>query len=94
MIPDPTPLQRRSTTGRLPTAGMGAAAVTLILTACTAPGAPPVASTLDWAAVGEEARGQTVSMWMYGGDEQGNRYVDTVLAPAAAAEGVRSGACR
>ena len=25
---------------------------------------------------------------MYGGDEQGNRYVDIVLAPAAAAEGV------
>ena len=30
----------------------------------------------------EQAQGQTVDLWMYGGDEQGNRYVDEVLAPA------------
>lgn len=34
------------------------------------------------------ARGQTVALWTYGGDKQGNAYVDDVLAPAAAKQGV------
>ncbi len=34
------------------------------------------------------AQGQTVNLWMYGGDDQGNSYIDDVLAPAVAAEGV------
>jgi len=34
------------------------------------------------------AEGQTVKLWMYGGDEQGNRYVNDVLVPAAAELGV------
>ncbi len=42
----------------------------------------------DWAAVQAGARGQQVNLWMYGGDPQGNAYIDTVLAPAAQAEGV------
>ena len=63
-------------------------ALSLLVGACAAPAPPPVAATLDWTAVQQQARGQTVSLWMYGGDEQGNRYVDTVLTPAAAAEGV------
>jgi putative spermidine/putrescine transport system substrate-binding protein len=35
-----------------------------------------------------EAQGQEVSLWMWGGDERGNAYVDEVLAPAVAARGV------
>lgn len=35
-----------------------------------------------------DARGQVVSLWMWGGDAKGNAYVDTVLAPAAAKLGV------
>ena len=69
-------------------AGASVAALSLILPACSAPEAAPVAPSVSWAIVQQQAHGQTVSLWMYGGDEQGNRYVDTVLAPAAAAEGV------
>ena len=36
----------------------------------------------------EAAEGQTVKLWMYGGDEQGNAYVNDVLVPAAAELGV------
>lgn len=65
------------------------AAAGLALTACAAPDSSGrSAEDLPWAEVQEQARGQTVSMWMYGGDEQGNAYVDDVLTPAAAAEGV------
>ncbi|MGQ7352205.1 ABC transporter substrate-binding protein [Quadrisphaera oryzae] len=42
----------------------------------------------SWEQVMEEARGQTVDLWMYGGDQKGNTYVDEVLAPAAAELGV------
>jgi putative spermidine/putrescine transport system substrate-binding protein len=42
----------------------------------------------DWSDVVAEAQGQTVSLWMWGGDPQGNAYVDDVLAPAAAELGV------
>ncbi len=66
-----------------------AAAAALVLTACAAPNSEgPSAEDLPWAEVQERAKGQTVSLWMYGGDEQGNAYVDDVLTPAAAAEGV------
>ena len=34
------------------------------------------------------ADGQTVQLWMYGGDDQGNAYIDDILAPAVAKEGV------
>lgn len=65
------------------------AAAGLALTACAAPDSSGrSAEDLPWAEVQEQAQGQTVSMWMYGGDEQGNAYVDDVLTPAAAAEGV------
>jgi len=52
-----------------------------------ATGTPSAAAT-DWATVQAQARGKQVDLWMYGGDQQGNAYVDTVLAPAARAEGV------
>ncbi|GJF07977.1 ABC transporter substrate-binding protein [Mycolicibacterium cyprinidarum] len=59
------------------------------LSACAAPDPAPVqAEPTSWADVQDEARGQTVSLWMYGGDEQGNTYVDDVLAPAAQQAGV------
>lgn len=41
-----------------------------------------------WSDVVAEAQGQEVSLWMWGGDERGNAYVDEVLAPAAAEAGV------
>jgi len=69
-------------------AGAAVVALALILPACSAPDPAPVAPSSGWATVQQQAHGQTVSLWMYGGDEQGNRYVDTVLAPAATAEGV------
>ncbi len=59
------------------------------LSACAAPDPAPVqAAPTSWVDVQDEARGQTVSLWMYGGDEQGNTYVDDVLAPAAQQAGV------
>lgn len=42
----------------------------------------------SWERVAASAKGQTVSLWMWGGDAQGNAYVDNVLAPAAATAGV------
>lgn len=69
-------------------AAAGAVAV-LVLAACSAPA--PAAQTQQFSAfedVVDEAEGQTVDLWMYGGDQQGNRYVDEVLAPAAAQQGV------
>ncbi len=38
----------------------------------------------NWDSVLAAAKGQTVDLWMYGGDPQGNAYIDNVLAPAAA----------
>ena len=48
-----------------------------------------------WEQVESRAQGQTVSLWMWGGDQKGNAYVDDVLAPAAAARpGSRCAGCR
>ena len=70
--------------------GAALAAGGVLLTACSAPAATtatkqPVGS---WADVRSDARGETVSLWMWGGDPQGNAYVDDVLAPAAKEAGV------
>ncbi len=66
------------------------ALVALAVSACAAPEAPAGSTTEDrsWSQISEEATGQTVDLWMYGGDQQGNSYVDDVLAPAAAELGV------
>jgi len=68
-------------------AAVGAAAL-LALTGCAAP--VPVASAGfdSWEQTLAAAEGQTVQLWMYGGDEQGNAYIDDVLAPAVAEQGV------
>ncbi len=71
--------------------GLGGLAITvgLVLAGCAAPdSAAEQAPEQSWADVQAEARGQTVSLWMYGGDPAGNAYVDDVLTPAAADLGV------
>ena len=65
------------------------AGLLLALTGCAAPDSTgPQAEQRPFDQVRADARGQTVSLWMYGGDAQGNAYVDDVLTPAAAAQGV------
>ncbi len=68
-----------------------AAAAVLGLAACSGAvaGSPSTAQTSGpWDQVQSRAQGQTVSLWMWGGDPKGNAYVDDVLAPAAAEAGV------
>lgn len=60
----------------------------LALVGCAAPAAPSPTAYDDWDQVLADARGQTVQLWMYGGDDQGNAYVDDILAPAVAEYGV------
>ncbi len=61
----------------------------LLITSCAAPEpGGTMAAERPWDEVVEDAQGQTVDLWMYGGDERGNAYVDDVLAPAVAALGV------
>ncbi len=57
---------------------------------CAAPDAPVSSETENrsWSQISEQAQGQTVDLWMYGGDQQGNAYVDDELVPAAAELGV------
>ena len=77
---------RRARAGIL--TGLGTA-VALTLSACAAPAPEGTRSSFaSWDDVVSAAQGQTVKLWMYGGDTQGNAYIDEVLAPAAAAEGV------
>ncbi|MBE4720450.1 ABC transporter substrate-binding protein [Pseudarthrobacter sp. AB1] len=68
----------------------GTAAIAVAALALASCAAPPAAQTdfTGWDQVTAAAQGQTVSLWMYGGDEQANSYVDNTLAPAAAKEGV------
>ncbi len=58
------------------------------LAGCAAPSAGTAPTLSNWDSVLTAAKGQTVNLWMYGGDEQGNSYIDDILAPAAAKEGV------
>jgi len=80
------PRVRRARAGGL--IGLGTV-LTLALGACAAPSADVTTSSFDsWTEVTTAAEGQTVRLWMYGGDTQGNAYIDDVLTPAVAAEGV------
>lgn len=67
-----------------------AAAFAMLVGACAAPDTAESTGSGDrsWADVRADAEGQTVDLWMYGGDDRGNAYVDDVLAPAAADLGV------
>lgn len=72
-----------------PRIAIGAVAA-MLLVGCSAPassGQTEPFFTFD--DVRDEAVGQTVDLWMNGGDQQGNTYVDEVLAPAAAEQGVK-----
>ena len=76
---------------RLGTLLVAAAAGLVACAGAPAPGAggsSAQAEVLPWEQVAQQARGQTVDLWMYGGDQQGNAYVDDVLAPAAQELGV------
>ena len=80
---------RRLSKARLLRPAVLLAGVGLLASACSTAEAGPVApSARPWAQVLDGARGQTVSLWMWGGDPQGNAYVDDVLAPAAAKLGI------
>ena len=98
-----TPNRFGKTASRRTRTGILLAASALTLAACTAgaqadaPGAVTgtadaaqafAAGTGTWDDVLAEAQGQVVSLWMWGGDEHGNAYVDDILAPAAADLGV------
>lgn len=66
-----------------------AALTALMIAGCSAPSSSSGSAVPGtWDDVVEEAQGQTVQLWMYGGDAQGNAYVDDVLAPAVAEQGV------
>lgn len=69
-------------------AALALAVPLLALTACAASESSASTSYDDWDAVLADAEGQTVQLWMYGGDDQGNAYVDDILAPAVAEYGV------
>ncbi|MEN3584233.1 ABC transporter substrate-binding protein [Streptomyces sp. ZYX-F-203] len=65
----------------------GVAAVALATGACSAPGtaSPP---EKDWDLLREAARGQSVNLFMYGGDRGANAHVDDEVVPAARALGI------
>lgn len=73
---------------RRPALPAAAAALTLLITSCSGATAGAAETFGSFDEVQAEAEGQTVDLWMYGGDEQGNAYVDEVLAPAAMEQGV------
>ncbi|MBG6240179.1 putative spermidine/putrescine transport system substrate-binding protein [Mycetocola sp. CAN_C7] len=84
----PTPALSRRVARRSLTSAALVAALTA-LAGCAAPNPNQVGTTYSsWDEVIHDAEGQTVNLWMYGGDEQGNAYVDNVLAPAVAKAGV------
>ena len=74
---------------RTPRLPLALGALCLLATACAAPAVDTATpSDRSWEEVLAAAEGQTVGVWMWGGDERGNAYVDDVLAPAAAELGV------
>lgn len=84
-----TSRRNRPRTAR-PSVALGGAVLLLGLAACSPTGsaASDQQNYETWNEVVAAADGQTVKLWMYGGDEQGNAYVNDVLVPAAAELGV------
>lgn len=80
----------RPVLSRMALPAIGAATLALVASACSGPSpdTAPRAADRPWEEVVAEAQGQTVDLWMFGGDEAGNAYVDDVLTPAAAELGV------
>lgn len=75
------PVRRWAATASLVALSIGASG-------CAAQSDAATRSYTEWADVLADADGQTVQLWMYGGDDQGNAYIDDVLAPAVADYGV------
>lgn len=68
---------------------LGAGVAATAAASCAAPSsAPAQAEEATWQEVLAAADGSTVQLWMYGGDRNGNRYVDEILTPAAERLGV------
>jgi putative spermidine/putrescine transport system substrate-binding protein len=51
--------------------------------------AAPDPSDDGWSSIASTARGQTVRLWMWGGEDALNRHIDDDVVPVAAAAGVR-----
>ncbi len=87
-MPGTTSARRQGKARRLQLVAL-VAGVGLLASACSAAVATSDQPTSrPWSQVLDAAKGQTVSLWMWGGDPQGNAYVDDVLAPAAAKLGI------
>lgn len=84
MTPQPSPPARARRLGLWPSVLLSA----ITLTSCGGSTASPAEDFSSFEDVLNAAEGQTVDFWMYGGDEQGNAYVDEFLAPAAEELGV------
>lgn len=85
------PYVRRGVPGRLLAVLVAAAVVVLVAGCGGSDGSGDSGAArlpADWDRVREEAQGQIVRWWMYGGDERVNRYVDEYVTPAAAEQGV------
>ena len=65
-----------------------AIALVLLETSSSDPTTPNVASPQPWDDVVDAARGQTVRLWMWGGEQALNAYVDEQVVPRASAAGV------
>lgn len=63
----------------------------LLATACgdDQSGSASTTAATDFTGVEQQARGQTVRWWMYGGDDRINAYVKDVVTPAARLKGVK-----
>jgi len=60
----------------------------LVFAGCGGEEPAPAASGRSFTEIREEARGQTVRWWMFGGDARINEYVDEQVIPAAERRGV------
>ncbi len=66
----------------------GMLVIVLALAGCGGEEGETASSDQSFAEVREEARGQTVRWWMFGGDARINEYVDEQVIPAAEKQGV------
>ena len=80
---------RGNTKTRRPLRLLGLALIlSLVAAACGSDGDQSATTFADWDAVIEAADGQTVQIWMWGGDSVLNDYINNTLAEAAAEQGV------